>query len=533
MSRLGRLRAGLGRLGSRAARYRIRAEREQHRLEREASQRGAAEAAAARPEEAPPRPPEHLAARARAAVLAGAPEFRQPPAAADEEAEGPAGGPPPAGPPPAGEGPGGAAWTPAGRPPPAEAIPWGMRVAAEAGWRLLVLGALIWVLMQIISALSLIVFSFTIGLLITAMLQPFVGRLKRVGFGKGSATAITAFGGFAVIGLIGWFVTWQVIDNSEDLVDQVQDGVGRLRDWILELPFDITQENLDEWVDSINQWINENRDTLTSAGVEAGTYVVEILSGAALLLFVVLFLLYDGRGVWQWFLKLVPAAARPGVAGAGPRAWITLTGYVRGTILVALIDAIGIGIGLFIIDVPLAVPLAVIVFVGAFVPVVGAVVSGALAVVVAVVTNGLLDAVLVLGVVLLVQQIEGHILQPFILGRIVRVHPLAVVLGVTAGTTVAGIAGAFVAVPLIAVTTTVVGYLRAYNEEAGRRAPGPPPRGGATVAELAPTPPPAGPEPPREPERDTPPDSRPDSPGSPDSPESPEPPPGGPAAGRS
>ena len=164
-------------------------------------------------------------------------------------------------------------------------------------------------------------------------------------------------------------------------------------------------------------------------------------------------------------LKLVPAAARPGVAGAGPRAWRTLTAYVRGTVIVALIDAIFIGLGIYFLDVPMAVPLAVFIFLFAFIPLVGAVASGALAVVVALVTQGVFTALMALVVVLAVQQIEGHILQPFILGRAVRVHPLAVVLSVAAGGMVAGIGGAVVAVPLVAVTNTVVGYLRAYSRE--------------------------------------------------------------------
>ncbi len=494
MSRLGRLGAGLGRFTRRATGFRAAAQREQQRLEREAGDRGMAEAAQAGPlgtrdtgrssaaspageppaahasDTADPQHPhgERLAARAREAVAGGA---RPPSVGAG--AAGPSGAAPPA--------------TADGKPPPDTVIPWGVRVAAEAGWRLLVLAAVVWVLMQVVGAISLLIFSFTAGLLITALLQPFVGWLKRIGFGRGAATAVTAFGGFAVMGGIGWFVVWQVIDNSQDLADRMRDGVERLRDWVLDLPFDITQKNLDEWVESVNDWISENQDTLTSAGLEATNYVVEFFSGAALTLFIVLFLLYDGQGVWRWFLKLVPANARPGVAGAGPRAWMTLTGYVRGTVIVALIDAVGIGLGLVILGVPMAVPLAVIVFVASFVPLVGAVASGALAVMVTVVTNGVVDALIVLGVVLLVQQIEGHILQPFILGRMVRVHPLAVVLGVTAGSLLAGIPGAIVAVPLIAVTNTVVGYLRAYHEEAGWRAAEAPALTGATIAELAPT----------------------------------------------
>ncbi|CAM5307581.1 AI-2E family transporter [Streptomyces badius] len=204
--------------------------------------------------------------------------------------------------------------------------------------------------------------------------------------------------------------------------------------------------------------------------------MVEFLTGLLLAMFCTLFLLYDGKRIWEWSLRLVPAAARPGVRRRGPRAWRTLTAYVRGTVLVALIDAIFIGFGLYILNVPLAVPLAVFIFLFAFIPLVGAVVSGALAVVVALVTEGVWTALWALVVVLAVQQIEGHILQPFILGRAVRVHPLAVVLAVATGGLVAGIGGAVVAVPLVAVINTVVGYLRSYGEPGERgRQPGPPP----------------------------------------------------------
>ncbi|TDC26118.1 AI-2E family transporter [Streptomyces sp. 8K308] len=474
MSRLGRLGAGLSRVGSRVSRLRGDAEREQERREREAGERGEAEVSAARADTGPEGGGgKSLEPRARQAVLTGGPAL-EPKAAG----EGGGGEEPP---------PGGTAEAPVPRrPQPAEAIPWGVRVAAEAGWRMLVLAGVVWVVMQVVSSVSLLVMSFAAGLLITAALQPFVGWLRRLGIGRGPATAITALGGFAAMGLVGWFVVWQVIENSDRLVDQVQEGIDKLRNWVLELPFDITEENINEWTDNINDWIADHSSELTSAGLEGVNYAVEFFTGAGLALFVVLFLLYDGAGVWQWFLRLVPRAAREGVAGAGPRAWITLTGYVRGTVIVALIDALGIGIGLFAVGVPMAVPLGVIVFLSAFVPLVGAIASGALAVVVALVTTTAVDALIVLGVVLLVQQIEGHILQPFILGRMVRVHPLAVVLGVAAGSMLAGIPGAVVAVPLIAVTSTVVGYLRAYQEELDARA-GRAAISGATIAELAPT----------------------------------------------
>ncbi|MEU0342093.1 AI-2E family transporter [Streptomyces bobili] len=381
---------------------------------------------------------------------------------------------------------------PAPRPDPAQVVPWGVRVAAEAGWRLLVLAGTVWVLMKVISAVQLVVLAFVVSLLLTALLEPTVARLKRLGVPRGPATALTGIFGFVVIGLMGWFVTWQVMENIDNLSDQVQDGIDDLRRWLLNSPFHVTDKQINGIAKNLREAVGANTDEITSAGLEGVTVVVEALTGILLAFFSTLFLLYDGKRIWQWTLKLVPAAARPGVAGAGPRAWATLTAYVRGTVLVALIDAIFIGLGIYFLDVPMAVPLAVFIFLFSFIPLVGAVASGALAVVVALVTQGVFTAVMTLAVVLAVQQIEGHILQPFILGRAVRVHPLAVVLSVACGGMVAGIGGAVVAVPLVAVTNTVVSYLHAYSREPALLT-APKPRG-ATAADVAPVRP-ARPEP--------------------------------------
>lgn len=378
----------------------------------------------------------------------------------------------------------------AARPDPAAAVPWGMRVAAEAAWRLLILAGTLWVLMKVISAVQLVVLAFVAALLITALLQPTVARLRRVGLPRGLATAVTAILGFVIMGLVGWFVVWQVMENADELSGQVQDGIEDLRKWLLNSPFHVTEDQINDIATSLRDAVGANTEELTSAGLEGVTVIVEALTGILLAMFSTLFLLYDGKRIWQWFLKLVPAQARPGIAGAGPRAWRTLTAYVRGTVIVAMIDAIFIGLGIYFLGVPMAVPLAVIIFLASFVPLVGAVVSGALAVVVALVTQGVFTAVMALAVVLAVQQIEGHILQPFILGRAVRVHPLAVILSVAAGGMVAGIGGAVVAVPLVAVTNTVVGYLRAYSREAALKAAREPQPQGATASDVSASDPP-------------------------------------------
>ncbi|MDX3072072.1 AI-2E family transporter [Streptomyces sp. MI02-7b] len=352
---------------------------------------------------------------------------------------------------------------------PVSQVPWSMRVAAEVGWRLLVLAGTVWVLMRVIGTIQLVVLAFVAALLITALLQPFVGRLKRLGVPRGVATAIVFIGGFVVMGLVGWFVVWQVMENVDNLSSSLQDGINELKRWLLNSPFHVTEDQINQIAANLQDAIGTNSKALTDAGLQGVTVVVELLTGILLAMFSTLFLLYDGRNIWNWCLKLFPVAARDGLGGAGPRAWRTLTLYVRGTVIVALIDAIFIGIGIFFLGVPMAVPLAVIIFLAAFVPLVGAVASGAIAMVVALVTQGPFTALMVLVVVLAVQQIEGHILQPFILGRAVRVHPLGVILSVAAGSLIAGIGGAVVAVPLVAVTNTVVVYLRANSREAALR----------------------------------------------------------------
>ncbi|MER5760285.1 AI-2E family transporter [Streptomyces sp. NPDC002082] len=364
---------------------------------------------------------------------------------------------------------------------PAAAVPWGVRVAAEAGWRFLVLAATVWVLMRVVGAVRLVALAFVVALLVTALLQPTVARLHRSGLSRGAATALTATCGFVTLGLVGWFVVWQVLANLDNLSERVQEGIGELKQWLIDSPLHVTEQQINDIADSLSDSIGTSTSEITSTGLQGVTVLVEVIAGLLLAMFATLFLLYDGKRIWQWTLRLVPVAARPGVAGAGPPAWRTLTAYVRGTLIVALIDAVFIGVGIYFLGVPLAVPIGVVIFLSSFVPLVGAVVSGALAVVVALVTEGVFTALMALMVVLVVQQIEGHVLQPFILGRAVRVHPLAVVLAVATGGTIAGIGGAVVAVPLVAVTNTVVTHLRSHPARAVTTAVPPVPPSGTPL----------------------------------------------------
>ncbi|MGW3038967.1 AI-2E family transporter [Kitasatospora sp. NPDC001159] len=347
---------------------------------------------------------------------------------------------------------------------PAEAVPWGLRVAAESTWRLLLLGAALYVVFYVVDMLRLVAFSVLASLLITALLEPSVSWLRRHGVPRSLAAGGVFLSGLAGIGLVGWFVVWQVTTNLPDVTNQVKTGVNQLRDWLVTGPLHLTQQQITDFANQITKAITTNTDQLTSASITGAQIAVEVLTALLMTFFTTFFFLYDGAKIWNWALRGLPRHSRFAMAGAGPKAWITLTAYVRGTVGVAFIDAVCIGTGIELLGVPLAVPLAVIIFLGAFVPLVGALITGTVAVLIALVTQGPWTALMVLLVLIAVMQIESHILQPLILGRAVRVHPLGVVLGVAAGSIIGGIGGAVVAVPLIAVTNTVITHLRRRNE---------------------------------------------------------------------
>ncbi|MHA6762651.1 AI-2E family transporter [Streptacidiphilus sp. PAMC 29251] len=367
----------------------------------------------------------------------------------------------PTGPPPVDPGFGDSPPYPARSSSPVEAVPWSLRVSAEVVWRLLVVGAGLYVLFQVVQTLRIVALAFVASLLITALLQPTVTWLHRHGVPRALAAVLTFLSGLIGIGLVGWFVGWQVSTNLNQVTDHIQTAITQIRNWLTHGPMHLTDKQINQFAQTLSKAVGNNSDQITSYGFSTVSIVIEILTGVFLAAFCTFFLIYDGERIWGWVLRLFPPAARLAMAGAGPRAWSTLTAYVRGTVLVAFIDSASIGIGIYLLGVPLAVPISVLIFLGAFVPLVGALVTGTIAVLVGLVTHGVFTAGMVLVVLLAVQQIEGHLLQPLILGRAVRVHPIAVVLSVTVGSVVGGIGGAIVAVPLVAVTNSTVGYLKA------------------------------------------------------------------------
>jgi predicted PurR-regulated permease PerM len=270
-----------------------------------------------------------------------------------------------------------------------------------------------------------------------------------------------------VVSGIVTLVVNQFVAGFPDLADQVSQGITRIQSFVVST-FPITRGQLEQAVQEAQDALVSNQETLATGALTTATTVGHVVTGMILALFTLFFFLKDGRSIWLWLVGLFPGDARAYVDEAARRSWRTLISYVRATVVVALVDAIGIGVGLAILGTPLVIPLAALVFLGAFIPIIGSFLAGSVAVLVALVSQGPVQALIALGIVVGVMQLEGHVLQPLLLGRAVRVHPLAVVLSIAAGLLVAGIFGALIAVPLVACANVAGTYL-------SRRHLGPPP----------------------------------------------------------
>lgn len=348
-------------------------------------------------------------------------------------------------------------------------VPHALRIAAAWSWRLIVVGVVAWALLGIVGRVKIVIVPLVIALLFSALLAPAVGWLLRARFPRSLATAVVLVGGLAaVVGTLTLVVN-EFIKGVPELSARSSEGVRQIQDWLRTGPLHLSDNQLNQYIDEGTRWVNENTSSLTSGALATAATVAEVLTGALLAIFATFFFLRDGNRIWRFLVRLLPVAARWKVDDAGRASWETLGAYVRATILVAFIDAVGIGIFLVAFDIPFAFPLIALVFLGAFIPIVGATLSGAVAVLVALVDSGPVTALIILAAVIGVQQIEGNVLQPLIMGRAVAIHPLAVVIGVAAGVVLAGITGAVIAVPVIAVINTAVRRL------AARRVPDTPP----------------------------------------------------------
>ncbi|WP_238019637.1 AI-2E family transporter [Dactylosporangium sp. AC04546] len=345
-------------------------------------------------------------------------------------------------------------------------VPHGLRIAAAWSWRLLVLVAAAAVLLWLVGRLKTVLIPLSISLLLSALLAPMMGVLRRrVKLPPSLAAFLVLITGLAAVAGVLTLVISEFVDGFPALSDKASDGVQQIQTWLTTGPLHLSGRQLDATFDAASNWLSENRGSLTDSAVSTATATIEFLALLFLVLFVTFFFMRDGKRIWHFLTSILPGQAREPVRRAGEAAWQTLVAYVRATVLVAFIDALGIGLLLVILNVDFWFPLGTLVFLAAFVPIVGATLSGAVAVLVALVDEGPITALVVLIGVIAVQQLEGHVLQPLIMGRAVSVHPLAVIVAISAGVVLAGIIGALVAVPLVAVLNTGIRHLVQHRRE--------------------------------------------------------------------
>lgn len=341
-----------------------------------------------------------------------------------------------------------------------------VRKAAAWSWRLLVILAAVVALLWVVLRLEILVVPVALATILAALLLPVVDFLDRRGAPRGGAVALVLLTGFALFGGLLAFVVNQFIEGAPELVTQVSTSIEGLGRWLTDGPLGVSPAQINEARDAAIEALRSNQEKLTSGALSTAGTVTEIVTGALLVLFTLIFLLHGGRNIFGFVTKVFPGHVRDRVRDAGRAGFRSLIGYVRATFLVAAVDAIGIGVGLAIMGIPLALPLASLVFLGAFVPLVGAVVTGFLAVIVALIAKGWIYGLITLGLIIAVQQLEGHVLQPLVMGRAVAIHPLAIVLAIAGGAVLAGIVGALLAVPALAFLNSALRVLLAEDPAA-------------------------------------------------------------------
>ncbi len=340
-----------------------------------------------------------------------------------------------------------------------ENLPAGIRLAAAWSWRLIVIAAAIAVLIFLIIQLRLIVIPLLVAVLVSALLVPLVAFLVRHRWPKGLAVAFAMVGTLVVVAGLITLASTQIAEGTVGLSNRLATSYENIKSFLAASPLQLSEAEISTYLRDGWQALQNDSAAFISGALSVGTTLGHLVAGLLLALFSLLFILIDGKTIWAWIVRFFPKRARAAVDGAGVAGWTTLGNFARVQILVASIDAVGIGVGAALLGVPMAIPIGILVFLGSFVPIVGAVATGSVAIIIALIFNNWAVALGMLGVVLLVQQVEGHVLQPLIMGTAVKVHPLAVVLVVAAGALLAGIPGALFAVPVAAVVNAMTSYI--------------------------------------------------------------------------
>jgi predicted PurR-regulated permease PerM len=346
-------------------------------------------------------------------------------------------------------------------------VPGWLQTGAGWSWRLLILAAAIYLVARVLAVLSIVVVPCIVALLLTALLQPLTARLRRAGLPALAATWVTLLIVAVVFGGLVMLIAARVSAEYPSLVTETRHTITQIESLLAGPPFHLNSNSVHKFLNNVPGYLSKHKSLVEGTVLTGGKIASEFFGGLVLMLFVLFFLIKDGERIWNWLL----GAMRTGTARrwdrAGHASWLALVYYMRGTVAVAAIHAVVVGVVLSVMGVPLALALALLVFLAAFVPLIGLLVAGALAILVTLAANGWVDAVVLLGVLVIEDQLEAHLLQPQVVGRVIRLHPLAVILALAVGAVLAGIAGAVVAVPVVAVITRALPELR-------RREPGDP-----------------------------------------------------------
>ncbi|TDO86366.1 AI-2E family transporter [Enemella evansiae] len=337
-------------------------------------------------------------------------------------------------------------------------VPRGVQIGAAWAWRLLLLAALAGGIGWLIATLSAVTIPLAIGIMLTAGLSPIAKLLNKTGMPRVLAALITLVGGLLVVSGVLTYIGITIAGQSAELGERVTQGWGQLTQWLDQGPLHINADQLNSYYSQAFEYLRQQQSRIATYAATAGGAVGNFLTGLVLALLAMFFMLYDGRRIWNFLLKLVPAAARQKTDGAGQVGWTSLVAYVRTTVIVAAVDAVGPLIAAIVMGVPMAPALGALLFLSAFVPIVGLLVSGFVVVLVTLVTVGWVQALIMLGVIILVNQLEGNVLQPLLMGKAVALHPMAVMFGITLGISVAGIIGALLVVPIMAFGKTFIEY---------------------------------------------------------------------------
>ena len=344
-------------------------------------------------------------------------------------------------------------------------VPSWLATGAAWSWRLLLLAIAIYLIARVVGILYIVVVPCIAALLLTALLQPLTSRLRRAGLPNMAATWVTLLVAAIVLGGLVTLVANRISADYPTLLAETKHTVAQVQSWLAGPPFHIKNTNVQKYLNNIPSYLSKHKSLVEGTVVTGGKIASEFFGGLVLMLFVTFFLIKDGDRIWNWLLGAMRTGTARRMDRAGHASWLVLVYYMRGTVAVAAIHALVVGVALWVMGVPLAVPLAVLVFVAAFVPLVGLLVAGALAIVVTLATKGWVDAVVLLGILIVEDQLEAHLLQPQVVGKMVRLHPLAVILSLAAGGVLAGIPGAVVAVPVVAVITRALPELRRTEPE--------------------------------------------------------------------